>query len=195
VAVVITVSLNLLCGYAFAKFRFAGRDILFIGVLSALMIPIQVIIVPLFLVVADLGLLNSYWGVILPRAAEAFGIFMVRQFMVSIPDELLEAARLDGASELTIFLKVVLPLSKPIIAVLIIFTFMWRWNDFVLPLVILTDQEMYTVQLGLNLLKGQYNTEWTDIMAIALLSLTPMLVIFIFFQRQLIQGIAGTGLK
>ena len=101
VAVVITVSLNLLCGYAFAKFRFAGRDILFIAVLSALMIPIQVIIVPLFLVVADLGLLNSYWGVILPRAAEAFGIFMVRQFMVSIPDELLEAARLDGASELT----------------------------------------------------------------------------------------------
>jgi alpha-1,4-digalacturonate transport system permease protein len=195
VAVVITVSLNLLCGYAFAKFRFAGRDILFIAVLSALMIPIQVIIVPLFLVVADLGLLNSYWGVILPRAAEAFGIFMVRQFMVSIPDELLEAARLDGAGELAIFLKVVLPLSRPIIAVLIIFTFMWRWNDFVLPLVILTDQEMYTVQLGLNLLKGQYNTEWTDIMAIALLSLAPMLVIFMFFQRQLIQGIAGTGLK
>jgi ABC-type glycerol-3-phosphate transport system permease component len=195
VAVVITVSINLLCGYAFAKFRFAGRDILFIGVLSALMIPIQVIIVPLFLVVSDLGLLNSYWGVILPRAAEAFGIFMVRQFMVSIPDELLEAARLDGASELTIFLKVVVPLSKPIIAVLIIFTFMWRWNDFVLPLVILTDQEMYTVQVGLNLLKGQYNTEWTELMAIALLSLIPMLVIFVFFQRQLIQGIAGTGLK
>ncbi|MBZ6079307.1 carbohydrate ABC transporter permease [Microvirga puerhi] len=195
VAVVITVSLNLLCGYAFAKFRFAGRDILFIGIISALMIPIQVIIVPLFLVVSDLGLLNSYWGVILPRAAEAFGIFMVRQFMVSIPDELLEAARLDGASELTIFLKVVLPLSKPIIAVLIIFTFMWRWNDFVLPLVILTDQDMYTVQVGMNLLKGQYNTEWTDLMAVALLSLTPMLVIFVFFQRQLIQGIAGTGLK
>ncbi len=195
VAVVITVSINLLCGYAFAKFRFAGRDILFIGILSALMIPVQVIIVPLFLVVADLGLLNNYWGVILPRAAEAFGIFMVRQFMVSIPDELLEAARLDGASEFTIFLKVVLPLSKPIIAVLIIFTFMWRWNDFVLPLVILTDQDMYTVQLGLNLLKGQYNTEWTDLMAVALLSLIPMLVIFVFFQRQLIQGIAGTGMK
>lgn len=195
VAVVITVSLNLLCGYAFAKFRFAGRDILFIAVLSALMIPVQVIITPLFLIVSEFGLLNSYWGVILPRAAEAFGIFMVRQFMLSIPDELLEAARLDGASELEIFLKIVLPLSRPIIAVLVIFTFMWRWNDFVLPLVILTDQEMYTVQLGLNLLKGQYNTEWTDIMAIALLSLVPMLVIFAFFQRQLIQGIAGTGLK
>ena len=194
VAVVITVSINLLCGYAFAKFRFAGRDVLFLTVLSALMIPVQVIIVPLFFVVSDLGLLNSYWGVILPRAAEAFGIFMVRQFMVSIPDELLEAARLDGASELRSF-KIVLPLSKPIIAVLIIFTFMWRWNDFVMPLLMLTDQDMYTVQLGLNLLKGQYNTEWTDIMSIALLSLVPMLVIFVFFQRQLIQGIAGTGLK
>ena len=120
---------------------------------------------------------------------------MVRQFMLSIPDELLEAARLDGATEFQIFRKIVLPLSKPIIAVLIIFTFMWRWNDFVLPLIVLTDQDMYTVQLGLNLLKGQYNIVWTSIMAIALLSLVPMLVIFAFFQRQLIQGIAGTGLK
>ncbi len=195
VAVVITVSLNLLCGYAFAKFRFAGRDLLFIAVISALMIPIQVIIVPLFLLLADINLLNSWWGVILPRAAEAFGIFMVRQFMLGIPDELLEAARLDGASEFQIFRRIVLPLSKPIIAVLIIFTFMWRWNDFVLPLIVLTDQDMYTVQLGLNLLKGQYNVEWTSIMSIALLSLVPMLVIFAFFQRQLIQGIAGTGLK
>jgi alpha-1,4-digalacturonate transport system permease protein len=195
VAVVITVTINLLCGYAFAKFRFAGRDILFLAVLSALMIPFQVIIVPLFLVVSELGLLSDYWGVILPRAAEAFGIFMVRQFMVSIPDELLEAARIDGASELKIFLKIVLPLSKPIIAVLVIFTFMWRWNDFALPLIVLIKQDMYTVQLGLNLLRGQFNTEWTMIMAIALLSLVPMLVIFAFFQRYFVQGISGSGLK
>lgn len=195
VAVAITVSLNLLCGYAFAKFRFAGRNLLFMAILSALMIPIQVIIVPLFLVIAELDLLSSYWGVILPRSAEAFGIFMVRQFMVSIPDELIEAARIDGASELTIFLKVVLPLSKPVIAVLVIFTFMWRWNDFALPLVVLIKQDVYTVQLGLNLLRGQYNTEWTLIMAIALLSLAPMLVIFTFFQRYFVQGIAGSGLK
>jgi len=194
-AVAITVFINLLCGYAFAKFRFAGRNILFMSILSTLMIPIQVIIVPLFLIVAQLGLLNDYWGVILPRAAEAFGIFMVRQFMVSTPDELIEAARCDGASELGIFFKVVVPLSKPIIAVLIIFTAMWRWNDFALPLVILTQQDMYTVQLGLNLLRGQYNTEWTYIMSIASLSLIPVLAIFIFFQRQLVQGIAGTGLK
>jgi ABC-type glycerol-3-phosphate transport system permease component len=110
------------------------------------MIPFQVIIVPLFLVVSELGLLSDYWGVILPRAAEAFGIFMVRQFMVSIPDELLEAARIDGASELKIFFKIVVPLSKPIIAVLVIFTFMWRWNDFALPLIVMMKHEMYTVQ-------------------------------------------------
>lgn len=194
-AVIITVTINLLCGYAFAKFRFAGRDILFLAVLSALMIPFQVIIVPLFLVVSELGLLSDYWGVILPRAAEAFGIFMVRQFMVSIPDELLEAARIDGASELKIFFKIVVPLSKPIIAVLVIFTFMWRWNDFALPLIVMMKHEMYTVQLGLNLLRGQFNTEWSMIMAIALLSLVPMLIIFTFFQRYFVQGISGSGLK
>jgi multiple sugar transport system permease protein/alpha-1,4-digalacturonate transport system permease protein len=133
--------------------------------------------------------------VILPRAAEAFGIFMVRQFMVSIPDELIEAARIDGAGELKIFIRVVVPLCKPIIAVLVIFTFMWRWNDFVWPLMVLTDQDLYTVQLGLNMLKGQYNTEWTNIMAIALLSLLPMFAIFMVFQRYLVRGIAGTGLK
>jgi multiple sugar transport system permease protein/alpha-1,4-digalacturonate transport system permease protein len=104
--------------------------VLFFAILGALMIPIQVILVPEFLIVSALGLLNTHWGVILPRAAEAFGIFMVRQFMVSVPDELIEAARLDGAGEFTIFLRVVLPLCKPVIAVLLIFTFMWRWNDF-----------------------------------------------------------------
>jgi multiple sugar transport system permease protein/alpha-1,4-digalacturonate transport system permease protein len=195
IAVAITVFANLLCGYTFAKFRFPGRNLLFFAILGALMIPIQVIIVPEFLITAWLGLLNSPWGVILPRAAEAFGIFMVRQFMVSIPDELLEAARLDGAGEFRIFLRVVLPLSRPVIAVLVIFTFMWRWNDFAWPLVVLTDQSAYTLPLGLNLLRGEVNPEWGQVMALALLSLAPMLLIFLAFQRYLIQGIASTGLK
>ncbi|HEX3348724.1 MAG TPA: carbohydrate ABC transporter permease [Acetobacteraceae bacterium] len=195
VGVIVTVFVNLLCGYTFAKFRFPGRNILFFAILGALMIPIQVILVPEFLIVAWLGLLNTHWGVILPRAAEAFGIFMVRQFMVSIPDELIEAARLDGASEFRIFLRVVLPLSKPIIAVLVIFTFMWRWNDFAWPLVVLTDQSMFTLPLGLNLVRGEVNPEWGQVMALALVSLLPMLVIFVAFQRYLIQGIASTGLK
>ncbi len=193
--VIITVFINLLCGYTFAKFRFFGRDVLFFAILGALMMPIQVILVPEFLITSWLGLLNSPWGVILPRAAEAFGIFMVRQFMVSIPDELLEAARLDGASEWRIFLRIVLPLSRPVIAVLVIFTFMWRWNDFAWPLVVLTDQSMFTLPLGLNLLRGEVNPEWGNVMAMALVALLPMLAIFLVFQRQLIQGIASTGLK
>jgi alpha-1,4-digalacturonate transport system permease protein len=195
VGVVITVFANLLCGYTFAKFRFPGRDILFFAILGALMIPIQVILVPEFLITAWLGLLDSPWGVILPRAAEAFGIFMVRQFMVSIPDELIEAARLDGAGEFHIFTRVVLPLSRPIIAVLVIFTFMWRWNDFAWPLVVLTGHDSYTLPLGLNLMRGEVNPEWGQVMALALVSLAPMLLIFLLFQRYLIQGIASTGLK
>ena len=195
VAVVLTVFINLLCGYTFAKFRFLGRNILFFAILGALMVPIQVILVPEFLIVSWLGLLNTHLGVILPRAAEAFGIFMVRQFMVSIPDELIEAARLDGAGEFAILLRIVLPLSKPIIAVLVIFTFMWRWNDFAWPLVALTDRDMFTIPLGLNLLRGEVNPDWGNVMALALLSLMPMLVIFLAFQRYLVQGIASTGLK
>ena len=115
--------------------------------------------------------------------------------VVSVPDELLEAARLDGAGEFTVFFRIVLPLSKPIIAVLVIFTFMWRWNDFAWPLVALTDQDMFTLPLGLNLLRGEVNPDWGNVMALALLSLLPMLLIFLAFQRYLVQGIASTGLK
>lgn len=195
VAVAVTVFINLLAGYTFAKYEFPGRNILFLLLISTLMIPIQVIMVPEFLIVSQLGWVNTYAGVIAPRAAEAFGIFMVRQFMVSIPDELLEAARLDGASEFKIFLRVVLPLSWPVIAVLTIFTFMWRWNDFAWPLVVLQERSTYTVPLGLNLMKGQFFTDWTGIMSMSLVSILPMLLVFIFFQRYFIQGMATTGMK
>jgi ABC-type glycerol-3-phosphate transport system permease component len=195
IAVPVTVFINLLAGYTFAKYKFPGRDVLFLLMISTLMIPIQVIMVPEFLIVAKLGLVNTWWGVLIPRAAEAFGLFMVRQFMVSIPDELIEAARLDGAGEFAIFRKVVLPLSWPVIAVLSIFTFMWRWNDFAWPLVVLQEQSAYTVPLGLNLMQGQYFTDWTGLMSMSLLSIIPMMLVFIFFQRYFIQGIASTGLK
>jgi ABC-type glycerol-3-phosphate transport system permease component len=195
IAVVVTVFINLLCGYTFAKYKFWGRDVLFLLLISTLMIPIQVIMVPEFLIVSKLGWVNTYWGVLVPRAAEAFGIFMVRQFMVSIPDELIEAARLDGAGEFTIFRRVVLPLSWPVIAVLTIFTFMWRWNDFAWPLVVLQDRASYTVPLGLSLMKGQYYTDWTGLMGMSLVSIVPILLVFIFFQRYFIQGIASTGMK
>ena len=195
IAVPVTVFINLLAGYTFAKYKFPGRDVLFLLMISTLMIPIQVIMVPEFLIVAKLGWVNTWWGVLVPRAAEAFGLFMVRQFMVSIPDELIEAARLDGAGEFTIFRKVVLPLSWPVIAVLSIFTFMWRWNDFAWPLVVLQEQSAYTVPLGLNLMQGQYFTDWTGLMSMSLLSIIPIMLVFVVFQRYFIQGIASTGLK
>lgn len=194
-AVAITVSINLMAGYTFAKHKFRGRNLLFFLFLGTLMIPIQVIMVPMFMIVSDLGWLNTPWAVVMPRAAEAFGIFLVRQFMLSIPDELIEAARLDGAGEFKIFASIVLPLCGPLIAVLTIFTFMWRWNDFAWPVVVLQSQSAFTVPLGLNLLKGEYYTDWNYIMSMGLVSTLPMLIVFIFFQRYFVQGIAVTGIK
>jgi alpha-1,4-digalacturonate transport system permease protein len=195
VCAVFTVFFNLLAGYAFAKLQFCGRDVLFIILLSTIMIPIQVILVPEFFVVKWMHLLNSPWGVILPRCAEAFGIFMARQFMLSIPNELLEAARLDGCSEFQIFRKIVLPLSGPLIAVLVVFSIVWRWNDFSWPLVVLTEQKSFMLQQGMNLIKGDPNPNWNTVMALALVALVPMIALFAACQRFFVQGIAGSGLK
>jgi multiple sugar transport system permease protein/alpha-1,4-digalacturonate transport system permease protein len=195
IAVVITVSLNTLAGYTFAKYRFRGRTILFFAILVTLMVPIQVIIVPEFLLVSQLGLLGTIWSVILPRAAEPFGIFMARQFFLSIPDELIEAARIDGAGDLTIFLRIVLPLARPLLAVLTIFTFMYRWNDFSWPLVVLQGVNSFTVTLGLNSMNGNYKVNESGIMAMSLVSIVPMLLVFVVFQRYFVAGIATTGAK
>ncbi|MBZ4673031.1 MAG: sugar transporter permease [Deferribacteraceae bacterium] len=171
-AVILTVFINLLAGYTFAKHKFKGRKILFILVVSTLMIPMQIIMVP-----------------------KAFGLFLSKQFMEDIPYELIEAARIDGESEFRIFIKIILPNCKPLIAVLAIFTFMWRWNDFIWPLIITSKKEMYTVQLGMSTLVGQFYVEWNSLMAIALLSILPMLIIFLIFQKFFVQGIATSGLK
>jgi alpha-1,4-digalacturonate transport system permease protein len=194
-SVVLTVTINVICGYAFAKLRFPGRNVLFLLILSTLMIPIQVLMVPQFQIVADLGWLNSDIGVIVPRAAEAFGIFFARQYFRGIPDELVEAARIDGASEFTILRRVVLPLSKPLIAVLVIFTFMWRWNEFAWPLIVLKDASSYTLPIGMLFLQGQYSTDVTALMSIAIVSVVPMIAVFVFFQRYFVEGVARTGLK
>jgi ABC-type glycerol-3-phosphate transport system permease component len=195
VSVVLTVTINLVCGYAFAKLRFPGRDLLFLLIVSTLMIPIQVLMVPQFQIVTGFGWLNSDVGVILPRAAEAFGIFFARQYFRSIPDELIDAARVDGAGEWTIFRRIALPLAKPLIAVLVIFTFMWRWNEFAWPLIILKDTSSYTLPIGLLFLKGQYSTDVTAVMAIATISALPMLLVFAACQRYFVEGLVRTGLK
>ena len=195
VAVLLTVSVNLLAGYVLAKHRFTGRNAIFLVLLSTLMIPVQVVMIPQFRIVAELGWLNTYWAVIIPRAAEAFGVFLARQCMLSIPDDLIDAARLDGASAFRIFRSIVVPLSRPLIAVLIIFTFMYRWNELAWPLIVLRAQELYTVPIGLAFLQGQYTTDYSALMAMALVSTLPMVLVFAVFQRYLVEGIVTTGLK
>jgi ABC-type glycerol-3-phosphate transport system permease component len=195
VAVALTVTINVVCGYAFAKLRFQGRRVLFVLIVSTLIIPVQVLMVPQFEIVAELGWVDTYWGVIIPRSAEAFGIFFAYQFFKGIPDELIEAARLDGAGELTIVRSIVLPLSMPLIAVLVIFTFMWRWNEFAWPLIVLKDSDAYTLPVGLLFLQGQYTTDYPALMAGSLLSVLPMLAIFVIFQRFFVEGVARSGLK
>lgn len=195
VSVALTVIINLCAGYAFAKLRFPGRNLLFLLILSTLMVPVQVIMVPQFQIVVDLGLLNSTGGVVLPRLAEAFGLFMARQFFMAIPDELLDAAKCDGAGHIRAFRKIVLPLSKPLIAVLVIFTFMWRWNEFVWPLIVLTDPNSYTLPVGLQFLIGQFSTNFGPLLAMSFLSILPMLIVFAFFQRYFVEGVARTGIK
>ena len=151
--------------------------------------------IPRFLLLAKLGWVNTYWGVIGPHMADPFGLFFARQFMLDLPDELLEAARLDGASEFTIFRKVVLPLTRPAIAVLVILGFAGRWNAFAWPLVALPRKEMFTVQLGINFMKGEYGTDYPAVIAMVVISLIPIIIVFLSFQNYFVQGIARTGIK
>ena len=186
---------SLLSGFAFAKYEFPGRNILFLLILSTLMVPLQVLLIPRFLLIAKLEWVNTYWSVIGPHMADPFGLFFVRQFMLDMPDELLEAARLDGASELDIFRRIVLPLSKPAIAVLVILGFSARWNAFAWPLVALTNKDMYTVQLGINFMKGYNYSDFPAIIAMVVVSIIPIAIVFLLFQKYFVQGITRTGIK
>jgi ABC-type glycerol-3-phosphate transport system permease component len=195
VSTVLGVGLNGLAGFAFAKYDFPGRTVLFYLVLATLMVPFQITMLPIYVTVAKLGLINSYWGVILPGTASAFGIFLIRQFMQGIPNELLDAARIDGSSELGIFLRIVVPLSGPALAVLAIFTFLFRWNDYLLPLLVLNRQAMFTLPIGITNFIGEYRAEWSLVMAASLISIVPTVGLFLFFQRFFVSGITMTGMK
>lgn len=198
VAVSITFLSLLICsmaGYAFAKFRFPGRDKLFIGLLGTLMVPGQITMIPVFLLLNKLRLLNSYPGLILPGLASAFSIFFMRQFIRTIPDELLEAARIDGASERYIFFKIVLPLCKPALATLGIFNFTGSWNSFLWPLIIASSEKMYTLPVAIANLGGQYQTDYGLQMAGAVVVIVPIIIVFLFAQKYFIKGITLSGLK
>ena len=191
----LTVVVNLLAGYAFARLRFRGRNVLFFLTLATMMIPVQAIMVAQFRLVSDLGIYGSYWGVILPGAAAAFGIFLARQFFIGIPDEIIEAARIDGGGQIRIFLQVVLPLSKPLIAVLVLLTLMGSWNDFAWPLIALNDNQLFTLPIGLLYLQNQTAPNYNATMALALISVIPMVVLFLSFQRYFVQGFTRSGIR
>jgi len=186
---------NTLAGYAFAKLQFRARERIFGVLLAALVIPAQVTMLPLFLIMKQLHLINSYGGVIVPALASVFGIFLVRQYARSIPDELLEAARIDGAGELRIFLQIVLPMLKPVLATLAVFTFLGAWNDFMWPLIVLTDQSHYTLPVALASLSREHIQDVEMMMAGAVITVLPVLALFLALQRYYIQGLLLGSVK
>ncbi|TMK37277.1 MAG: carbohydrate ABC transporter permease [Actinobacteria bacterium] len=184
-----------LAGYAFARIRFFGREVAFILILATLMVPFQVVIIPTFLIVRSFHLIDTLGALILPNLAGAFGIFMLRQFFRTLPVELEEAARIDGASRLGILFKIVLPLSGPALATLAVITFMWTWNDFLWPLITIYNSNNMTIQLGLATFQGAHQSNTNLLMAANVMSMLPVLLLFFFAQRYFIRGIATTGLK
>ena len=195
VATIITLLFNAMAAFALSKYRFRGRRAAFLIILATLMIPPTIILVPNFFVASSLGLLNTPWGVIWPAVATPTGVFLLRQYMLTLPDELIEAARMDHASEWRIFWRIVLPLSAPALAVLAIFSVMWRWNDFLWPLVVLSKTENFTLQLALNAFQGELTTQWNFLLAMTVITLLPVTVVFAFLQRYITTGIASSGVK
>ncbi|MCX7382866.1 MAG: carbohydrate ABC transporter permease [Alphaproteobacteria bacterium] len=195
VSTAITLLINAMCAFALSKYEFRGRDGIFIFILSTLMIPITVVLVPAFLIVTGMGLGNSLWGVILPPAATPTGVFLLRQYMLTIPDELMDAARMDHASEWRLFWRIILPLAAPALAVLAIFSVVWRWNDFLWPLIVLNRQENFTLQLGLAAFQGELQTQWHYLLAMTVVTLLPVTLVFAFLQKYITTGIASSGMK
>ncbi|MCF6119394.1 carbohydrate ABC transporter permease [Mesorhizobium muleiense] len=195
VATLITLLTNSMAAFALSKYNFRGRSAVMMLIVATLMVPLSVILVPLYSVISAMGLFNSLWGVILPTVATPTGVFMLRQYMLTIPDELIDAARMDKASEWQIYWRIILPLTAPALAVLAIFSVVWRWNDFLWPLIVLSRKEVYTLQVGLNTYAGQLNVQWHYILAMTVVTMIPVVLVFIFLQRFITTGIAGSGLK
>jgi multiple sugar transport system permease protein len=190
-----SLALNTMAGYAFAKLRFAGRERLFSALVAALLIPGQIAMMPLFLLLKHLGLVNSYGGIIVPAMAGIFGIFLVRQYARSIPDEIIEAARVDGAGELRIFISIILPLLRPVLASLAIFTFLGCWNDFMWPLVVLADDTLQTLPVALASLSREHVQDNEMMMAGSVLTVLPVLALFLALQKHYIQGLLLGSVK
>lgn len=181
--------------YGFTKTKFKGRDFIFLMYVTTIAVPWQVYMIPQFIMISKMGLNDSHLGLILMQAFSAFGVFLIRQFYISIPDELCEAARIDGMGEFGIFGRIVFPLGKPAMATLVIFTFTTVWNDFMGPLIYLKSQEKKTVQLGIRMFISQYGADYAWIMAASVCSLIPVVIVFLSFQKFFIEGVASSGIK
>lgn len=184
-----------LAAYAFARLEFRGRNVLFLIILGTMMLPIQVLIIPSYLLVLQLGWKNTFFALIVPRLVSAFGIFLLRQFYLTIPRDLDEAALIDGASRFGVWWRIILPLSRPALATLAIFAFLFSWNDFLWPLIVTDDPNMRTIQLGLVMFQGRYGTNWTLLMAGTVTATLPTILVFLLGQRQFIESIALSGVK
>jgi len=194
-ATVLTLTINSMAAFALAKYNFRGRNALFLLTLATIMIPLQVILLPVYRVVSDLGMTNSLLGLIIPPAATPTGVFLLRQYMLSLPDELLEAARIDGAGELRIFLRIVLPLCRPALAVVAIFSVIWRWNDFLWPRIVAQKESVHTLPVALARMNSELVVPFNLVLAMSVMSILPVIILFLLMQRQIISGIAQTGLK
>ena len=198
VATITTISaviFDSLVGYTLCKFRFRGRMIVFVAILSTLMIPTEMLVIPWYLMARDFGWLNSYWGIMFPGVITAFGVFLMKQFFESVPDDFLEAARIDGLNEFQIWWTVAMPLVMPAISALAIFVFLGNWTAFIWPLIVTNDPALYTLPVGLTTFSVEQDVEWELIMTGAALATIPTLIVFLAFQRYIIRGVVMTGLK
>ncbi|WP_306892424.1 carbohydrate ABC transporter permease [Agromyces albus] len=195
VTTVLTVFFCATAGYALAKYRAPWLSVLALCILSMTMLPGEVILNPTFTVVRDLGFYNSLLGVILPSILTPTGVFMFRQFFITVPDELLDAARMDGARELTIFFRIMLPLARPIMLTLGIISFQWRWNDYIFPLIILSDPKNFTLQIALRTLIGAQNIDWVILLAASVISMIPLVLLYLVFQKYITSSDISTGLR
>jgi multiple sugar transport system permease protein len=184
-----------MAAYAFARIAFPGRNTLFVLVLAVMMMPSMVTMIPRFILIMNLGWLDTFYGLIVPGLADAFGVFLLRQYFLTLPQELTDAAAMDGCNPFQTFVKVALPLSRPILAAYGFLVVLWTWNDFLWPLVVVTSTEMHTISLGIQLFQNQYTKNVAVMMAAASISILPMMVLFLFAQRYIIEGIAKSGLK
>lgn len=192
---VLSLFLNSFAAFAFAKHKFPGKEKIFGLLLATMMIPGQMTMIPIFLLLRQMGLLNTYLGVIVTGATSVFGIFLIRQFMLTIPDDLIDAARVDGCSEFQIYYKIMLPLCKPILSTLGIFTFLGSWNDFLWPLIVMIKKDMFPLTVALANLNSQYGTDYGLLMAAATIVILPVIIVFLIGQKYIIRSIAVTGLK